>query len=129
MLLSVMAGHDQRDSTSVDAPVPDYAKQLCNDISGKRIGVSEAFLAGGLDPAVRDAVQAAVALFEREGARIVPVELPHIKYAVAVYYLIAPAEASSNLARFDGVHYGFRSDRPRNMADLYASSRGQVMAR
>lgn len=125
ILLNAIAGHDPRDSTSVNATVPDYASQLNVDVKGKRIGVSEAFFTQGLDAGVRGAVQEAIARLEHLRAKLVPIELPHLKYAIAAYYLIATAEASSNLARYDGVHYGRRSAQPRDMADLYADSRGE----
>lgn len=126
LLLSIIAGHDARDSTSVDAPVPDYVAKLSQPLNGVRIGVSDQYFGQGLDGHVRDAVWAAIDLMHREGAEIVPIDLPHMKYAVACYYIIAPAEASSNLARFDGVHYGYRTGRPKDIIDLYASTRGQA---
>ncbi|UCC30346.1 MAG: Asp-tRNA(Asn)/Glu-tRNA(Gln) amidotransferase subunit GatA [Phycisphaerales bacterium] len=126
LLLNVIAGHDARDSTSVDAPVPDYVAKLSQPLDGVRIGVSDRYFGEGLDGQVRDAVWAAIDLMHREGAEIVPIDLPHMKYAVACYYIIAPAEASSNLARFDGVHYGFRTGEPKDIIDLYVSTRGQA---
>ena len=125
LLLSVIAGHDERDSTSVDAPVPDYVAALDQPITGVRVGISSEYFSEGLDPQVRDAVRAAIDLMQREGVKIVPIDLPHLKYAVACYYIIAPSEASSNLARFDGVHYGYRTAKPKDVIDLYASSRGE----
>jgi aspartyl-tRNA(Asn)/glutamyl-tRNA(Gln) amidotransferase subunit A len=125
LLLSVIAGHDDRDSTSADRAVPDYVTTLDRPLSGLRVGVSDEFFGPGLDQEVGQAVREAVALLEREGATTVPVELPHLKYAVAAYYLIATAEASSNLARFDGVHFGHRTAAPKDIIDLYASSRGE----
>lgn len=126
LLLNVIAGHDARDSTSVNAPVPDYVVKLSQPLDGVRIGVSDQYFGEGLDGQVRDAVWAAIDLMRREGAEIVPIDLPHMKYAVACYYIIAPAEASSNLARFDGVHYGFRTDEPKDIIDVYVSTRGQA---
>jgi aspartyl-tRNA(Asn)/glutamyl-tRNA(Gln) amidotransferase subunit A len=125
LLLGVIAGHDERDSTSVDVAVPDYLARLDEPLEGVRIGVSGEYFGAGLDPQVRAAVDAAIELMRREGARIVEVELPHMRYAVACYYIISPAEASSNLARFDGVHYGYRTKEPKDIIDLYASSRGE----
>lgn len=124
-LLSVIAGHDERDSTSVDAPVPDYVAALDQPLTGVRVGISREYFSEGLDPQVRDTVRAAIDLMQREGAKIVSIDLPHLKYAVACYYIIAPSEASSNLARFDGVHYGYRTAKPKDIIDLYASSRGE----
>lgn len=125
LLLSVIAGHDKRDSTSVDAPVPDYVAGLDQPLSGLRIGISSEYFGQGLDPQVRDAVQAAIDLMRREGADVTSIDLPHLKYAVSCYYIIAPAEASSNLARFDGVHYGYRSAKPKDIIDLNAATRGE----
>lgn len=125
LVLGVIAGHDPRDSTSVEAPVPDYVSALERSLNGVRIGISEEYFQEGLAGPVRDAVRAAIELLKGEGAEVVPIELPHTSYAVACYYLIAPAEASSNLARFDGVHYGYRTAAPKDIMDLYASSRGE----
>lgn len=125
LLLSVIAGYDERDSTSVDAPVPDYVAALDQPLTGVRVGISSEYFSEGLDPQVRDTVRAAIDLMQREGAKIVSIDLPHLKYAVACYYIIAPSEASSNLARFDGVHYGYRTAKPKDIIDLYASSRGE----
>ena len=126
LLLSVIAGHDQRDSTCVDAPVPDYVAALDQSVAGVRIGVSEEYFAEGLDDEVSRSVRTAIEVLKDAGAEVVSIHLPHLKYAIACYYLIATAEASSNLARFDGVRYGFRADKPKDITDLYASSRGQA---
>jgi len=126
LLLSVIAGHDERDSTSVDAPVPDYVAALDQSVAGVRIGVSEEYFGEGLDDEVSRSVRTAIEVLKDAGAEIVSIHLPHLKYAIACYYLIATAEASSNLARFDGVRYGFRADKPKDITDLYASSRGQA---
>ena len=125
LVLSVIAGHDERDSTSVDRPVPDYLACLDRPVKGLRIGLSEEYFGEGLDPEVRAGVQAAIDLMAHEGAEIIPIHLPHMKYAIACYYLVATAEASSNLARFDGVRYGRRTPRPGDILDLYESSRGE----
>lgn len=125
LMLSVIAGHDERDSTSVNEPVPDYVAALDRPLRGLRVGVCEEFFGPGLDLEVAASVREAVELMKREGATVVPIELPHVKYAIACYYLIATAEASSNLARFDGVHYGHRTAAPKDVMDLYASSRGE----
>ena len=125
LVLGSIAGHDPRDSTSVDRPVPDYTARLDQSLSGIRIGVSDDVFGEGLDDEVRAAIQEAIQVMVRNGAQTVSIDLPHGKYAVACYYIIAPAEASSNLARFDGVRYGRRCAHPKDMADLYASSRGE----
>jgi len=126
LLLGVVAGHDPRDSTSVDRPVPDYLAALHRPLRGVRIGISEEYFAEGLDPEVRAAVQAAIEVMRGAGAETVDIHLPHMKYGIACYYIIAPAEASSNLARFDGVHYGHRTEQARDIFELYAASRGEA---
>src|SRR3990172_13167507 len=103
-----MAGRDPRDSTSADVPTADYSKELAEPVRGMRIGVPTDYFGAGLDPEVRERVEAGIALLERLGCRRVPLRMPHTQYAVATYYLIATAEASSNLARYDGVRYGLR---------------------
>jgi aspartyl-tRNA(Asn)/glutamyl-tRNA(Gln) amidotransferase subunit A len=125
LLLSVIAGHDPRDSTSVDAPVPDYVGLLDQPTGELRIGIAEEYFGDGLDAAVERCVRTAIAEMKSAGARLVPLHLPHLKYAISCYYLIATAEASSNLARFDGVHYGRRAPDPCDIFDLYARSRGE----
>jgi aspartyl-tRNA(Asn)/glutamyl-tRNA(Gln) amidotransferase subunit A len=124
-LLEVMAGHDPRDSTSVDRPVPDYRSTLEQPLSGLRVGVAPEHFAAGLDEEVASAVHAAADIYRSLGARIVDVALPHSKYGVAAYYLIAPSEAASNLARYDGVHYGHRAASFDGLIDMYATSRGE----
>ncbi|MEK6239530.1 MAG: Asp-tRNA(Asn)/Glu-tRNA(Gln) amidotransferase subunit GatA, partial [Planctomycetales bacterium] len=111
LLLEVLAGHDPRDSTSLDRPVPEYSATVNKPVEGLRIGVPREFFDAGLDPQVETAVREAIKVYESLGAKIQEISLPHSKYAVAVYYVIAPCEASSNLARYDGVHYGYRTDR------------------
>jgi aspartyl-tRNA(Asn)/glutamyl-tRNA(Gln) amidotransferase subunit A len=124
-LLEVMAGHDARDSTSVDRPVPQYRRMLEQPLSGLRIGLASEHFAAGLDPEVASAVHAAADVYRSLGARVVDVTLPHSKYGVAAYYLIAPSEAASNLARYDGVHYGHRAEKFDGLIDMYATSRGE----
>ena len=124
-LLEVMAGHDPRDSTSVDRPVPEYSRTLEQPLSGLRIGLAGEHFAEGLDPEVASAVRAAADVYRSLGATIVDVTLPHSKYGVAAYYLIAPSEAASNLARYDGVHYGHRAAKFDGLIDMYATSRGE----
>jgi len=108
LLLSVIAGHDPRDSTSMALPVPDYAAALTGDIRGLRVGVPREYFVEGMQPEVEGAVRAAIDQLAALGAEVRPISLPHTEYALPVYYLIAPSEASANLARFDGVRYGLR---------------------
>jgi aspartyl-tRNA(Asn)/glutamyl-tRNA(Gln) amidotransferase subunit A len=122
-LLRVISGHDRRDSTSVEQPVPDYAAALDQNIKGLRLGLPREYFIGGVDPEVSAAVQAAVKHFESLGAHIVEISLPHTEYAVAVYYIVATAEASANLARFDGIRYGLRVEGATPL-ELYSRTRG-----
>jgi aspartyl-tRNA(Asn)/glutamyl-tRNA(Gln) amidotransferase subunit A len=123
VLLGVMAGKDPRDSTSVERPVPDYLAALDQPLDGVRIGFAEEYFGEGLDPEVRAAVEAAIDVYRSAGANVSTIHLPHMKYAIACYYLIATAEASSNLARYDGVHYGHRTAEPADYVDMYCASR------
>ena len=122
-MLGVMSGHDPRDSTSVPQPVPDYAAALTGDIQGLKLGLPKEYLIGGLDAEVKSAVDAAVTKFQELGAEIVEISLPHTDYAVATYYIIATAEASANLARYDGIRYGRRVDGA-DPVELYSKTRG-----
>ena len=124
-VLSVIAGRDEMDSTSADVPVPDYAAALENDIKGKKIGVPRALFGEGLDDEIRQSVEASIDRFRDLGAEIVDVELPHAKYGIAVYYIIATAEASSNLARYDGVRYGFRAEDAGGLREMYFKTRAE----
>jgi len=126
ILLEAIAGHDPRDSTSLDVPVPDYAGGLVNgaDLSGVRVGVPIEFFVEGMQPEVEAAVRAAVDALAELGAEVREISLPHTDYALPVYYLIAPAEASANLARFDGVRYGLRVD-DGGLIETYKATRGQ----
>ncbi len=124
ILLSVIAGHDPLDSTSMDVPVPDYTAALTGDIRGMRVGVPKEYFVPGMQPEVEGAVRAAVEKLAELGAEIVEVSLPHTDYALPVYYLIAPAEASANLARYDGVRYGLRVVGS-SLEDTYKQTRGQ----
>ncbi|MGH9748166.1 MAG: Asp-tRNA(Asn)/Glu-tRNA(Gln) amidotransferase subunit GatA [Candidatus Acidiferrales bacterium] len=108
VLMSVIAGHDPNDSTSADVPVSDYAAEIDKPVTGLRIGVPEDYFGEGIEPEVREKVLAGIALLEELGCRRVPLQMPHTDYAIATYYIVATAEASSNLARFDGVRYGLR---------------------
>jgi aspartyl-tRNA(Asn)/glutamyl-tRNA(Gln) amidotransferase subunit A len=125
LLMNVMAGFDERDSTSLDRPKEDYSKSLTPDLKGLRIGLPKEYFGEGIDPGVRKAVEAAVAWFTSQGARAVALELPLTKLAVPVYYVIAPAEASSNLARFDGVRYGHRAKEYADLIDMYCRTRAE----
>lgn len=122
-LLGVLSGVDSRDSTSVPVPVPDYAAALDENIKGLKLGLPKEYMIGGLDPEVKAAVDAAVKQYEKLGAEIVEISLPHTDYAVATYYIVATAEASANLARFDGIRYGSRVD-GNDPAELYSQTRG-----
>ena len=120
LLMEVIAGHDPADSTSVDLPVPEYTKTVRQPLAGLRLGLVREHFGEGLDGEVEAAVREAVRVYESLGATVKWLSLPHGKYAVAVYYIIAPCEASSNLARYDGVHYGYRTDEKQMLADLQA---------
>jgi aspartyl-tRNA(Asn)/glutamyl-tRNA(Gln) amidotransferase subunit A len=122
-LLGVMSGMDPRDSTSVSQPVPDYVAALDGNIQGLRLGLPKEYLVGGLDAEVKAAVDAAVRQCEKLGAEIVEISLPHTDYAVATYYIVATAEASANLARFDGIRYGLRVEAG-DPTELYRQTRG-----
>ncbi|HEY2867748.1 MAG TPA: Asp-tRNA(Asn)/Glu-tRNA(Gln) amidotransferase subunit GatA [Pyrinomonadaceae bacterium] len=122
-VLGVIAGRDPLDSTSADVAVPDYDSLLDRSISGIRIGVPRAWFGEGLDDNVRDSVEAGIESYRSLGAEIVDVELPHAKYGIAVYYIIATAEASSNLARYDGVRYGFRAEESHELREMYFKTR------
>jgi aspartyl-tRNA(Asn)/glutamyl-tRNA(Gln) amidotransferase subunit A len=126
LLLEVIAGHDRRDSTSVDRPVPEYRRTLDEPVKGLRVGVPREFFDKGLDPEVESAVRLALKEYEKLGATLVDVSLPHGKYALAAYYIVAPAEASSNLARFDGMHYGHRTREKADLIGTTAKSRGEA---
>ena len=125
LLMNVMAGHDARDSTSVSRAKEDYTKGLSADPGKLRIGIPKQYFGDGLEPGVREAVEQAVAWFRSRGARCVEVELPHTGVAVAAYYVIAPAEASSNLSRFDGVRYGHRAKEYSDLLDMYCRTRAE----
>lgn len=122
-VLGVIAGRDKNDSTSADVAVPDYLETISDDIKGKRIGVPRALFGEGLETDVREAVENSIENYRKLGAEIVDVELPHAKYGIAVYYIIATAEASSNLARFDGVRYGFRAEGSHELREMYRKTR------
>jgi aspartyl-tRNA(Asn)/glutamyl-tRNA(Gln) amidotransferase subunit A len=125
LLLSVIAGHDRRDSTSVDLPVPDYLAATERGVRGLRIGIPREYYQEGLDPAVRSAVMKALEALKAQGAEAVEISLPHTGYALSTYYIIAPAEASSNLARYDGVRYGHRADGSQGLIGMMSKTRAE----
>jgi len=125
LLLQVMAGFDERDSTSVDRPVPDYSAGLNGSLEGLRIGLPGEYFSDGLDAAVGAAIEQAISEYRKLGATIVDINLPHTHLAVPAYYVVAPAECSSNLSRFDGVRYGYRCTNPVDLTDMYKRSRGE----
>ena len=124
-LLEVIAGHDERDSTSVDQPVPAYSQTVEQPIENLRIGVPSEFFSEGLDAEVEAAVRAALKEYEALGATLVDISLPHSPYALAAYYIVAPAEASSNLARYEGMHYGYRTPTKTDLIGIYTKTRSE----
>jgi aspartyl-tRNA(Asn)/glutamyl-tRNA(Gln) amidotransferase subunit A len=124
-VLGVVAGRDPNDATTAAVPVPDYPAELTGDIKGARIGVPRALFGEGLDMEVRASVERAIEAYRELGAEIVEIELPHAKYCIAVYYIIATAEASSNLARYDGVRYGFRAEEAETLREMYRRTRDE----
>jgi len=125
LLLQGMAGFDINDSTSIDEPVPDYSAGLNGSLQGLRIGVPKEYFSAGLDPRIADLVMASVEELKKLGAVVKEVSLPNLQHAIPAYYVIAPAEASSNLSRFDGVRFGYRCEDPKDLTDLYKRSRGE----
>ncbi|MBS1235418.1 MAG: glutamyl-tRNA amidotransferase subunit [Proteobacteria bacterium] len=125
LLLNTMCGFDPRDSTSVDLPVPDFTASLNNSIKGLRIGLPKEYLGAGLSADVAKVVEAAIAEYKKLGAEVVEVSLPNSQLAIPCYYVLAPAEASSNLARFDGVRYGHRAPEYKDLTDMYCKTRAQ----
>ncbi|MGA9897938.1 MAG: Asp-tRNA(Asn)/Glu-tRNA(Gln) amidotransferase subunit GatA [Terriglobales bacterium] len=125
LVLRTIAGRDPMDSTSADMPVPDYFSELEKPVRGLKLGVPKEYFGEGLDDDVRKAVEAAIHELAKLGCEIVPISLPHTKYAIPTYYIVATAEASSNLARFDGVRYGFRASDTRSLSEMYRRSRDQ----
>ncbi len=125
LALEVLSGHDKRDSTSVNAPAPSLLAELEQPLANLRIGIVPEHFASGLNPEVAQAVHAALDVYRSLGASVTEIDLPHTKYGVAAYYVIAPCEASSNLARFDGVHYGHRAEKFNDLVDMYEASRGE----
>ena len=125
LLLKAISGHDKSDSTSIKMDVPDYTKGLDISVKGMKLGVAKEFFIDGIDPEVKASMDEAIKKMTDLGAEIVEVSLPHTEYAVACYYIVATAEASSNLARFDGVRYGHRSDSAENLIDMYFRSKSE----
>jgi len=125
LLMNVIAGHDSKDSTSANIPAPDFTRALNRDVKGMKIGMPKEYYIEGMDPEVEKAVKDSVKLFEGLGAKVVDVSLPHTGYAVATYYILATSEASSNLARYDGVKYGFRAQGAKDLLDMYLKTRSQ----
>jgi aspartyl-tRNA(Asn)/glutamyl-tRNA(Gln) amidotransferase subunit A len=125
IMLGAVAGHDPKDSTSVKLPVPDYSAALVHDVKGLKIGLPREYFIEGLDPSVKKAMDEAIATYQGLGAEFMEISLPHTDYAVATYYLIATAEASSNLARYDGVRFGHRNTDARGLLDMYMLSRDE----
>jgi aspartyl-tRNA(Asn)/glutamyl-tRNA(Gln) amidotransferase subunit A len=125
LVMNVIAGYDEMDSTCVDMPVPDYTKSLVKDVKGLKIGVPKEYFIEGIDKEVESSVRASIELLRDLGAEIAKITLPHTQYAVSTYYIVAPAEASSNLARFDGVQYGFRARDAKDLVDMYIKTRSK----
>jgi aspartyl-tRNA(Asn)/glutamyl-tRNA(Gln) amidotransferase subunit A len=125
LLLQAMAGFDERDSTSAEQPVPDYSATLNDDLSGLKIGLPKEYFDTGLDADVARVVESAIEEYRKLGAGVREISLPNASLAIPAYYVIAPAECSSNLARFDGARYGYRCENPKDLLDLYTRSRGE----
>ncbi len=125
LLLNAIAGHDDKDSTSANVEVPDFTAALTGDIKGLRIGVPKEYFADGVGEAAKQAVRDALKVLEEKGATWEEISLPHSKYALATYYLIASSEASSNLSRFDGIRYGYRTEKAGNLLEFYMNTRSE----
>ncbi|MCG7982137.1 MAG: Asp-tRNA(Asn)/Glu-tRNA(Gln) amidotransferase subunit GatA [Candidatus Thiodiazotropha lotti] len=126
LMLQAMAGFDPRDSTSADHPVPDYSASLNDSLAGLKIGLPKEYFGEGLDGDVRASIEAALAVYKGLGAEVIEISLPNSAMAVPTYYVVAPAECSSNLSRFDGARFGYRCDNPKDLEDLYKRSRGEA---
>jgi aspartyl-tRNA(Asn)/glutamyl-tRNA(Gln) amidotransferase subunit A len=125
LMMNAICGHDVMDSTSADVSVPDFTRSLINDVKGLKLGIPKEYFIEGMDKEVEQSVHDAINLLESLGAETTEISLPHTEYAVATYYIIAPAEASANLARYDGVRYGFRAKGASDLIDMYKKSRSQ----
>ena len=126
LMLNAICGHDPMDSTSVNLPTPDYTEYLTNDIEGLKIGVPQEYFVEGMDTEVQEIVHTSVQALKECGASIEEISLPHTEYAIATYYIIAPAEASANLARYDGVRYGYRAEDAEELIDMYKKTRSRA---
>ena len=124
-VLEVISGYDEKDSTSVNIEVPSYEKSLTGDVKGLRVGIPKEYFQTGIDKGVEARVKEAIDAMKKLGAKVIDISLPHTKYAVSCYYIIGPAEASSNLARYEGVHYGYRSSNAKDLIDMYIHSRNE----
>jgi len=124
-LLSVISGYDNKDSTSIDRPVKDFTKALVKDVKGLTLGIPKEYFKKGIDPEVGSCVKKSIEILKKMGAKTVAISLPHTDYAVSCYYIIAPAEASSNLARYDGVQYGLRGEESNGMIEMYVDTRNK----
>lgn len=125
LLLNVIAAYDPKDSTSVNMATPDYTKALVNDVAGLKIGIPKEYFVAGLDKEVEESVREAIGALEKHGAKIIEISLPHTEYCLAVYYILAPSEASANLARYDGVKYGYRARDAADLLTTYMKTRGK----
>ncbi len=125
LLLNAMAGHDPKDSTSIPYEVPDYTSGLANDLTGLKVGLPDQYYGAGLDPAIATALDETIRLLQQLGATFHKISLPHTDLAASVYYVLAPAECSSNLARYDGIQYGYRCENPLDLEDLYKRTRSE----
>jgi aspartyl-tRNA(Asn)/glutamyl-tRNA(Gln) amidotransferase subunit A len=125
LVMQVISGTDGQDSTAANQPVPDYTAELKKDLKGLRIGLPKEYFIGGMDKDIDHAVREAVKVLQSKGATVKEISLPHTEYCLAVYYILAPSEASSNLSRFDGIRYGYRTPQAANLAELYEKSRGE----
>jgi aspartyl-tRNA(Asn)/glutamyl-tRNA(Gln) amidotransferase subunit A len=124
-MLSVISGLDKQDSTSIDRPVPDFSTLLNRDLKGLRVGVPKEYFISGIQKDTEKAVKKSIEILESKGVKIVEISLPHTKYALSCYYIIAPAEAASNLSRYDGIRYGYRASQVKDLKDLYSTTRSQ----
>ena len=123
LMLSVMAGHDPKDSTSIDHPLDDYTRVIQQPIQGLTLGLPKQYFSDELNPQTAQALDQCIQTYKQQGVNFKEISLPNAHLATAAYYVLAPAECSSNLARFDGVRYGYRCDNPKDLADLYERSR------
>ena len=123
--MEVISGHDPKDSTSLDMPVEHYSQSLNNDLKGRKVGVIKELMGEGISPDVQKAIENAIETYKKLGCEIVEISLDKLKYSIGIYYILATAECSSNLARFDGVRYGYRHPDAKNLLELYTKSRAE----